>query len=208
MDIKLRTAQSINAELYREMLNDIKVCDTERVVNEGLIDYECDYYTIYYHEGSKYVGLYNVCHCSCDETEDPDTFADDELVIVDTIENFYKKCLNNTLNYAYHEYPELKRSYINWFEEKFYETDRYTLIQLRKEEQRLLKERQAEEQRIYEKEQRLLKEQQAEEKRILEEKVGIPCCVCQKKKLKQDMYQTKEGFECARHGYREYVWNH
>ena len=30
MDIKIRTAQQLNVELYKEMLNNIKVIDSER----------------------------------------------------------------------------------------------------------------------------------------------------------------------------------
>lgn len=52
MDTTIRTALKFNTELYKEMLNDIKIMDTERIVNEGINDYQSDYYTIYYHEGS------------------------------------------------------------------------------------------------------------------------------------------------------------
>lgn len=197
MDIKIRTAQKINSDLYKEMLNDIKIIDTERIVNEGTIDYQCDYYTIYYHQGSKCVGLYNVHHCSCNGTDEdqPDTFADDnKLLIVDTIEDFYKKCLIG--NVTEHYSKELCDSYINWFEETFYDvTDRSKLIQKKKEEQELqekLEQEKEEALRIYE-------HQQQAAKRILEEKIGISCYICQKKKLKEDMYQTKDGYECQQH---------
>jgi hypothetical protein len=197
MDIKIRTAQKINSDLYREMLNDIKIFNSERIVNEGTIDYQCDYYTIYYHQGSKCVGLYNVTHCSCNGTEDdqPDTFADnDKLLIVDTIEDFYKKCIEDKITKEYSK--ELCDSYINWFEENFYDvTERFKLIQKRKEQQELqqeLEQKKIEALRIYQ-------EQQEAAKKILEEKIGISCYICQKKKLKEDMYQTKDGFECQKH---------
>ena len=134
MDIKIRTAQQLNVELYKEMLNNIKVIDSERIINEGLIDYQCDYFTIYYHKDSKCVGLHNIVHCSCYGTDEdePITFGENEknsMLIVDTIEDFYKKCINNTL-----EYTEVRESYINWFEENFYnETERYKLILYRKQ---------------------------------------------------------------------------
>jgi hypothetical protein len=191
MDIKIRTAKQINAELYKEMLNDIKVIDTKRIINEGQIDYQCDYYTIYYHEGSKCVGLHNVVHCSCYGTDDdePLNFGEDEdMLIVDTIEDFYKKCIYNTL-----EYTEVRDSYIDWFEENFFnETERYKLILDRKQEQDKIKQEQ-------DKIKQEQEEQQAKEK---EEQIiisGICCCVCQNKNLKEDMYQTKNGFECKFH---------
>lgn len=138
MDIKIRAAQQINSELYKEMLNDIKVIDSERIINEGTIDYQCDYYTIYYHKGSKCVGLHHIVHCSCYGTEEdePITFGENEsMLIVDTIEDFYKKCINNTLEYNGDHHTEVKESYINWFEENFYnETERYQLILNRKQE--------------------------------------------------------------------------
>jgi hypothetical protein len=197
MDIKIRTAKKINSNLYREMLNDIKIMDTERIVNEGTIDYQCDYYTIYYHQGSKCVGLYNVNHCSCNGTEEdqPDTFADNDKLIVDTIEDFYKKCLIGKVTEQYSK--ELCDSYINWFEGIFYDvTDRAKLIQKKKEEQELQAKLQAKLEQEKEEELRIYNEQQEAAKRILEEKIGIPCCICQKKKLKEDMYQTKDGYEC------------
>lgn len=197
MDIKIRTAQKINSDLYKEMLNDIKIIDTERIVNEGTIDYQCDYYTIYYHQGSKCVGLYNVHHCSCNGTDEdqPDTFAEnDKLLIVDTIENFYKKCIEDKITFKYSK--ELCDSYINWFEENFYNvTERAQLIQKRKEEQELQEKLEQEKvEAFYQEEAKKI-----QEKTILEEKIGISCYVCQKKKLKEDMYQTKDGYECQQH---------
>lgn len=199
MDIKVRTAQKINSDLYREMLNNIKILDTQRIVNEGTIDYQCDYYTIYYHQGSKCIGLYNVVHCSCYGTEDdePDTFANDKLEIVDTIEDFYKKCINNDdLSVMYSR--ELCESYINWFEDNFYNdgdgngdiTKRCKIIQKKK-----LKEKRLQLEHVVYQERLELKE----EKLIFEEKFGISCSICQKKKLKEDMYQTKDNFECISH---------
>jgi hypothetical protein len=146
MDIKIRTAQQINAELYKEMLKDIRVIDTERIINEGHIDYQCDYYTIYYHQGSKCVGLHNVVHCSCYGTDEdePITFGEEKMLIVDTIEDFYKKCINNTL-----EYTEVRDSYIDWFEENFYnETERYKLILDRKQEHEKIQQEQEDQDKI------------------------------------------------------------
>lgn len=115
MDIKIRTARIINNDLYKEMLNDIKIYDTERIINEGCMDYECDYFTIYYHEKSKCVGLYNITHCSCESTEDPDNFDTESFTIVDTIEDFYKKCIENKVDIIH----EIKQSYICWFEDNY-----------------------------------------------------------------------------------------
>lgn len=112
-----------NSELYLQMLKDIKIVNTERIVNEGEIDYQCDYFTIYYHNESKLVGLMNVKHCSCNETEDPNNFDDDEIYIVETIEEFYNMCILYTCNFK--EYnkkykfvyglDDVAESYIAWY---------------------------------------------------------------------------------------------
>jgi hypothetical protein len=198
MDIKIRTAK-INSDLYQELLNKIKVYDTKRIINEGMIDYQCDYYTIYYHQGSKCVGLYKVVHCSCDGTEDPDTFASNEFEIVDTIENFYKRCIDKEkISDDYSK--ELCDSYICWFEDTFYDvTDRMKLIREKKEEEFQQKKLQEKLQEKLQLEESELLRVYEEKKRILEEEIGISCYLCNKKKLKEDMYQIKEGFECQNH---------
>lgn len=107
------------------MLNNIKILDTERIVNEGVICYQCNYYTIYYHQGVQCVGLYNVTHGSYYNTEDeqPSTFADNKLIVVDTVEEFYKKCINNEIDQGI----EVKQSYINWFEKNFYDVEKFNI---------------------------------------------------------------------------------
>ena len=99
MELEIRFAEKVNSELYQELLSNVEIHDSKRIVNEGEIGYHCDYYTIYYNEGVKYVGLYNVQHCSCNGTEDdePGTFADDRFIIVDTVEDFYKKCITDSI---------------------------------------------------------------------------------------------------------------
>ena len=114
------------------------------------------------------------------------------MLIVDTIEDFYKKCINNTL-----EYTEVRESYINWFEENFYnETDRYKLILDRKQKIQQEQEKIKQEQEKIQQEQQVKINQEKEEQIIIR---GICCCVCQNKYLKEDMYQTKNGFECKFH---------
>lgn len=118
-DIQIRIAAKVNDDLYRKMLEKINILDTERIVNEGDISNESDYWTIYYHKETKYVGLYNVVHCSCYGTEDgqPDDFSEEKLTIVDTIEGFYEKCVNNSLDIEYQD--QVIQSYIKWFDENF-----------------------------------------------------------------------------------------
>ena len=203
LDIKIRIAQKVNDDLYKEMLNNIKIHDTDRIVNEGEIDYQCNYYTIYHNKETKYVGLYNVRHCSCDGTEDdePESFADEKLIIVDTIEDFYKKCKDNSIIQVQNENKvqnEVQNAYIKWFEDNYLEyKDKEKIREIKEEKIREIEKKiiiEIEEEKIREKKEKIMKDEEKEK-----ELNGILCNTCLKKNLIKYMYQVKNGFECKKH---------